>query len=75
MKKHLITTLLIFIFNSTSLAEVITFKKCFLRFDISDNYSFEDTGYFEKEHNWSINLSTNKISETIKNLIYKIFIP
>ncbi len=66
MKKHLITTLLIFIFNSTSLAEVITFKKCFLRFDISDNYSFEDTGYFEKEHNWSINLSTNKISETIK---------
>jgi hypothetical protein len=65
MKKVFFIIVFVFIFNSTALAEVITFKKCFQRNDVFEKNVFEDTSWFEEEHKWSINLSSGKITERI----------
>ena len=67
MKKLLSVILVICsLLSGNAYAELINFEKCFQRNEIFKDNTFKDTGYFQDEHTWSVNTSTNKITNIIK---------
>ena len=66
MKKLLVITFVSLLLGPSAYAELINFEKCFQRNEIFKDNTFKDTSYFQEEHTWSINTSTNKITNIIK---------
>ena len=66
MKKFVGIVVLGLLLSGNAFAELINFEKCFQRNEIFKDNTFKDTGYFQDEHTWSVNTSTNKITNIIK---------
>ena len=66
MKKLLGIIVASLLLSTSAYAELINFEKCFQRNEIFKDNTFKDTSYFQDEHTWSINTSTNKITNIIK---------
>ena len=66
MKKLSIIMLLCLFWNNLAYAELINFEKCFQKNETFKDNTFKDTSYFQDEHTWSVNTSTNKITNIIK---------